>query len=303
MTGPRHLDLSAYHTDLAEEMAAASTHTQVPGGEELLPTINQRQINALHHKLNVPIPVIYQGALQQGILPLRYLRNYPSLTISEQLQLACKCVAVVGAGGLGGQVILCLTRVGVGRLIVVDPGRFEETNLNRQALCTPASLELTKVHTAKNCVEELNPGVEVEMHPVRITPENRADILAGADVAVDALDSIQDRLVLEKGAKERGIPLVHAAIDGFFGQLMTVYPEDRGLGQIYGSQASPASSLGNPPMTALSMANLQAMEVLKLLLGRGRTIRNQLLTLELEEGLMELFSFPPLQLEPAGDER
>ncbi|MDZ7761883.1 MAG: ThiF family adenylyltransferase [Desulfovermiculus sp.] len=303
MTGPLDLDLSAYRADLTEELAAVSTQSHVPTREELLSTITQRQINALHHKLGVPIPVIYRAALEQGILPLRYLRNYPSLAISEQLQLACTTVAVVGAGGLGGEVLLCLARVGVGRLIVVDPGRFDETNLNRQALCTPNSLEMTKVHTAKNTIQELNPGVEMVIHPIRLTPENRGHILVGADVAVDALDSVQDRLVLEQGTKDAGIPLVHAAIDGFLGQLMTVYPQDNGLTQIYGSETSQASSRGNLPMTALSMANLQAMEVLKILLGRGRTIRNQLLTMELEEGLIELFSFPPLHFEPAGDER
>lgn len=303
MTGPRNFDLCAYHADLAEELAAASTQTPVPTREELLSTISGWQINALHHKLGVPIPIICRGALQQGILPLRYLRNYPSLAISEQFQLAFKSVLVVGAGGLGGEILLCLARLGVGRLIVVDPGRFDETNLNRQALCTPASMAMTKVHTAQNTVAELNPGVEVAIHPVRLTLQNREHILAGADVAVDALDSVQDRLVLEQGAKDAGIPLVHAAIDGFFGQLMTVYPQDKGLAQIYGSQAPQTSSSGNLPMTASSMANLQAMEVLKILLGRGRTIRNQLLTLELEDGFMELFSFPPLHFEPAEDEK
>ncbi|MBS3780545.1 MAG: ThiF family adenylyltransferase, partial [Desulfovermiculus sp.] len=156
MTGPRNFDLCAYHADLAEELAAASTQTPVPTREELLSTISGWQINALHHKLGVPIPIICRGALQQGILPLRYLRNYPSLAISEQFQLAFKSVLVVGAGGLGGEVLLCLARLGVGRLIVVDPGRFDETNLNRQALCTPASLAMTKVHTAQNTVAELN---------------------------------------------------------------------------------------------------------------------------------------------------
>lgn len=291
MTGPNDLDRNAYHDPMAREIQAASSQTSVPDGH-CLPTIDEQKIKALNHKTKLPIPAIYQMALKQGILPTRYLRNYSSLSIAEQYQLALSCVAVVGAGGLGGQVLITLARLGVGRLIVIDPGRFEESNLNRQALCTPGSLDQIKVLTAQSTLQELNPGIEVEIHPVRLNPENRAHILATAHVAVDALDSVQDRLILEAGTKKAGIPMVHAAIDGFFGQLMTIYPQDPGLIQLYGSGADRhPSNLGNLPMTAFSVATLQAMEVLKILLGRGEPIRHKMLTLELEQGLLEMFCF------------
>lgn len=291
MTGPNDLDRNAYHDLLAREITNASSQTPVPDGH-CLPTIEEQKIKALHHKTKLSIPVIYQAALKQGILPLRYVRNYSSLSIAEQYQLALSSAAVVGAGGLGGQVLITLARLGVGRLVVIDPGRFEESNLNRQALCTPGSLDQIKVNTAQSTLQEINPGIEVEIHPVRLNADNRAHLLATAQVAVDALDSIQDRLVLEAGAKEAGIPMVHAAIDGFFGQLMTIYPQDPGLTQLYGSGPDRhPSHLGNLPMTALSVATLQAMEVLKILLGRGEPIRHKMLTLELEQGLVEMFCF------------
>jgi len=292
MTGPKNLDRTSVHQALAQELDDLCTSAESPHGQAP-PTINQQQITSLHHKLGAPIPAIYRAALEKGILPLRYLRNYPAISVSEQMKLATSRAVVVGAGGLGGQILLSLARMGVGQLIVVDPSRFEESNLNRQALCTPLSLGMTKAHTAQSVVEDLNPAVEVTIHPVRLTVKNRMQILTDAHVAADALDSIQDRLILEEGTKKAGIPLVHAAIDGFFGQLMTVYPQDPGLTRIYGSGdgLQPASH-GNLPMTALTMANLQAMEVLKVLLGRGRPIRNTMLTMELEEGLMEQFSFP-----------
>ncbi len=293
MNGPQSNSHNFFDGSIGKEITALSTPTHVvPNAEDTVPTITDHQVMNLHRKSGLSFGDIYQRALLQGILPVRYLRNYSSVSIPEQLKLAQSTVVVVGAGGLGGQVLLCLARVGVGRLIVIDPGRFEESNLNRQALCSLSTLGRTKTLTAKNTVAEINPGVEVQIHPVRLTSENQSQLLASADVVVDALDNIKDRMVLETGSKHAGIPLVHAAIEGFFGQLMTIFPQDPGLRSIYGTDPSqPASGLGNLPMTALSVATLQAMEVIKILLNRGQLLRHKMLTVELEQGLMEQFSF------------
>jgi molybdopterin/thiamine biosynthesis adenylyltransferase len=292
MNGPLSNDPSFFDASLAKEINALSTPTQIPDIQDTVMTINDHQVMTLHRKSGLSFSDIYQRALHQGVLPVRYLRNHQTLSIPEQLRLAQSSVVVVGAGGLGGQVLLCLARIGVGRLIVIDPGRFEESNLNRQALCSMSTVGRTKTLTAKNILEEINPGTEVEIHPVRLTSENQSRLLASADVIVDALDSIKDRLVLETGSKQVGVPLVHAAIDGFFGQLMTIFPQDPGLSTIYGTNPSqPASGLGNLPMTAMSVATLQAMEVLKILLNRGQLFRHKMMTVELEQGLVEQFSF------------
>ena len=77
---------------------------------------------------------VYLETLGMGIYPYRYIRNREIISIDEQLTLAQSKVAVVGAGGLGGQVILLLGRIGIGHLVVVDRDVFDETNLNRQVL-------------------------------------------------------------------------------------------------------------------------------------------------------------------------
>ena len=80
--------------------------------------------------------------------PDRYNRNMMALSPEECAALAGKRVAVVGCGGLGGSVIEALARIGVGFLRVIDGDVFEESNLNRQLLCTEAALGRPKAEVA-----------------------------------------------------------------------------------------------------------------------------------------------------------
>jgi len=126
-----------------------------------------------------------------GIYPYRYLRNREIISIDEQLTLAQSKVAVVGAGGLGGQVILLLGRVGIGHLVVVDRDVFDETNLNRQVLSNRSNLGRSKAGEAASALENINPAVEVTALQVTLEESNAADILVGSQVVVDALDSVR----------------------------------------------------------------------------------------------------------------
>lgn len=250
-------------------------------------------------ELGRPLREVYMAALALGICPYRYLRNRETISLAEQLELAKAQVGLVGAGGLGGHIILLLARVGIGRLVVVDHDVFDETNLNRQALSTREALGKPKANEAATAAAAVNPGVEVTAHRDKMNASTARDILSGSSVIVDALDNIQDRLVLEEAAKGLGVPLVHGALAGFQGQVMTIYPEDAGLGQIYGKLANaqegfktPEAILGVPALTPSLVATFQAMEVIKIILGRGNVLRNKMAYLDLEGGEVRLLTFP-----------
>jgi len=240
---------------------------------------------------------IYREALGIGVYPGRYVRNLDAVSPAEQRKLAESQVAVAGAGGLGGQVILLLARIGVGRLVVIDHDRFDETNLNRQALCNRDTLNKPKVEAAVEAVAAVNPGVRVVPHRAKIDASNADSLLAGADVIVDALDNVSDRLVLQEAARRLGVPLVHGALAGFEGRVMTVYPEDPGLEQLYepaaaeGDPERPEALLGVPAVTAAIVGSLQAMEVIKILLRRGKPFRRVMAHIDLESGRFEEFRF------------
>ena len=241
---------------------------------------------------------VYINALKEGICPYRYLRNRETISLKEQLMLAESMVAVIGAGGLGGQVILLLARIGIGRLVVVDRDVFEETNLNRQALCNKNSLGKSKAKEALASVEAINPGVKVSAYTVNLNYSNASEMLSNSDVIVDALDNVSDRFVLEEICKKLGIPLVHGALAGFEGRMMTIFPDDTGLKNLYGnkkknenSSKSPEAILGIPALTPCLIATMQAMEVLKIIFKRGKIFNNAMLYVDLETGMMNEFVF------------
>ena len=265
--------------------------------DRMVPVLKDARALELAAEFGCRLHDVYAAALKQNVWPFRYVRNRDVVSAIEQLKLAEATVAVIGAGGLGGTVILLLARMGVGHLKVVDCDVFDETNLNRQALSSGDNLGAAKVEAAVEAVAAVNPGVELTALQETIDSESAATMLEGVDVVVDALDNAPDRLATEAAAREQGIPFVHGALAGFDAQLMTIYPEDPGLKLLYGDKARkgdpqrPEAVLGVPAITPSVVASLQAMEVLKILLQRGNPLRNRLLHVDLENGQFDLFSF------------
>ena len=233
---------------------------------------------------DLSVPEIEAAILNNGLLPARYQRNRRTISQAGQWELFNSRVAVIGSGGLGGYVIEELARLGGGTIVAIDPDIFEEHNLNRQLLSTPATLGYPKVDAALRRVGEINPAVT--LHPVHkaFGPDNGAELLAGSRVAVDALDSIQVRLELADVCNSLNIPLVHGAIAGWFGHVATQFPGEDTLQTIYRSWKAGKGieqAWGNPSFTPAVVASLQVAEVCKILLGVGKVLRNRQLTLDL----------------------
>jgi len=250
----------------------------------------------LADKCRCSIHTIYLEAMNVGIYPYRYLRNREAITLNEQIILAKSRVAIIGAGGLGGHVILSLARLGIGHLVIIDRDVFDESNLNRQALSRTESIGFSKSESGAQITGSINPGVMITPFIVKIEPSNIDKMLADVNVVVDALDNIADRFVLEKAAKRLKIPLVHGAVAGFEGQVMTIFPDDPGLKSLYGSaqeerdkSKSPEAILGVPTIAPSYVSTLQTMEVLKIILKRGNLFRNTMVHVDLETGQFNKF--------------
>jgi len=201
----------------------------------------------------------------------RYLRNHNAISETEQALLVEKRVLVVGCGGLGGMVIECLARIGVGHLRVVDGDVFEESNLNRQLLSSTMNLGRSKTLAAQQRIMAVNPLVQVEAYQTLLTEENAPDLLKVCDVVVDALDNIPARLLLQQAAKTAGIPLVHGAVAGWIGQVCVIQPGQDLLSLLYPSfneTHGEEQDTGTLSFTAAVTASWQAAETVKLLLGK-----------------------------------
>jgi len=254
--------------------------------------ISLRDLRTICAKTKLPQVEIEISCLEHEIIPLRYLRNIGTVGIEGQLKLLRSTVAICGAGGLGGAIIELLARQGVGRLVIIDNGRFVENNLNRQILATESDLRRSKVKVAGERVKKINSAVRVTPLNKFIDATNVTGFISGANVVMDGLDSLATRLLVAGACQNLKIPFVHGAIAGFSGQVMTVYPGDKGLTAVYGPDLDRAAFgletlTGNPPATAAIIAAWEVQEAVKIITGTGTPVRNRLIFLDFAEGSFE----------------
>ncbi|GAB1477283.1 HesA/MoeB/ThiF family protein [Bacillota bacterium] len=213
----------------------------------------------------------------------RYERNMNTLSPEENKKLKEFRVFVAGCGGLGGFIIEELGRLGIGHITAADGDVFDETNLNRQLLATMESLGKSKAKAAQTRMQDINPEITVEPVSTMICDENCSRLIKGHDLVIDALDNIGSRRILERNCELEGIPMVHGAIAGWYGQVAAIFPGDRTLEKLYpyDSDKGIETELGNPSFTPALIASVEVAEGLKILLGRGNVLRNKLLCINL----------------------
>lgn len=222
----------------------------------------------------------------------RYARNMQMLTAEENQSLRKKKIAVIGCGGLGGYIIEMLGRLGIGTIVAVDGDVFEETNLNRQILADVNSLGKNKASQAFERMKNVNPEINIISCASRFSTENAAEILEGCDLAMDALDNIESRILLESECEKRNITLIHGAISGWYGQVSTILPGDKTISKIYGNieEKAVSNNLGNPSFTPALVASYQVAEGIKVLIRRGELLSKKILFVNLYDISTEMIS-------------
>jgi len=258
-------------------------------------SLSVRQIRELAEQAGLSGRQVEVAALKNGFVPERYARNLRTFSLADQATLLQSHAGVVGLGGLGGTVTEILARMGVGRLTLIDGDRFEDSNLNRQLLSSPANLGLAKTEAAAQRISQINPSVDVTVHACFLTAENATDLLAGCRVVVDCLDNLRTRFEVEDACRRIGSPMVSAAVAGASGHVTAIFPGDRGLRLVYGEpQGLPLkgaeTALGTVPYSVAFLASLECAEVAKILLGKGSPLRDKLLVADLTEGIIEVMN-------------
>ena len=229
--------------------------------------------------------------LENGIWPERFRAQKGTYTAQDQIRLLNSTVAVIGAGGLGGSACLSLARVGVGSLRICDGDGFDQSNLNRQMISSMDRLGRNKAECAAEAIKAINPSTQVTVFPMWADETSLPEILGGADVVVDCLDNLKSRYLVEQAARDKGIPFVHGAIAGQEGMVMTVFPGDPGLKDLYGPSPPEKSHaaetvLGVPTITPMITAGFQASETINVLLERPAVSRKRFVHVDV--GAMEI---------------
>jgi len=206
-----------------------------------------------------------------------------------QQKLKSARVLVIGAGGLGAPVLLYLAAAGVGTLGIVDFDRVSLSNLQRQIIHVTATVGELKTDSARARISALNPDVKVEAHEMRIDADNALDLISAYDIVADGSDNFATRFLVSDACYLAGKTLVSAAVGQFDGQISTFKPHlKKADGTPYPSyrclnrEAPPpgvipacaeAGIIG--ALTGI-IGSMQAMEVIKEILGIGESLAGRL---------------------------
>lgn len=219
---------------------------------------------------------------------LRYKKHLQLLQVGRQGQEKLKAakVLVVGAGGLGSPVLLYLAGAGIGHIRIIDPDRVTLSNLSRQILHTTPSINNLKVDSARLRLLELNPEIDVEVYPARLTSENVTAIMEDCWPVVDCTDNLEARFLLNETCAALSIPLVYGAVFEFEGQVSVFDAKSGPCLRCMIPELPPDGVLADPETHGLlntvpgMIGLLQATEVLKLILGIGEPLIGKLLLLD-----------------------
>jgi adenylyltransferase/sulfurtransferase len=228
----------------------------------------------------------------------RYARHIVLAEIGGigQARLIAARVLVVGAGGLGAPLLQYLAAAGVGTLGVVDDDRVDLSNLQRQIIHRTADIGAAKVDSARRALSDINPEVRVVAHGERLSPANAERLVADYDVVADGSDNFATRYLLNDVCFRLRKPLVSAAILRFDGQIST-YKAWQGPGHpclrcIFPAAPSEdavpsCAQAGVLGALAGTLGALQATEVVKEILGIGRSLSGTLLLYDALEASFE----------------
>ncbi len=229
----------------------------------------------------------------------RYSRQtvIPEIGAKGQARLAKARVLVVGGGGLGSPVLYYLAAAGVGTLGVADGDYVSISNLNRQILYTVEDLERSKALTAVQRVRSLNPEIKAIPYEERVLCNNGPAIVGDYDIVVDASDNLETKDLMNELCVDAGLPLVWGAVQRFEGQMGVYLPGHACRRCIFPRLPDPdtypsPAELGIVGATAGVIGTLQALEALKIILGIGKVLSDQIL---LWDGLSNLFDIVKVQ--------
>ena len=214
----------------------------------------------------------------------RYSRQIilDELGVAGQRKLLESKVLIVGAGGLGSPAALYLAAAGVGTLGIVDGDRVDLTNLQRQVLHYTHDVGRPKTQSARRTLEDINPDVHVMPYQTVLSSDNALEIIRDYDVVVNGSDNFPTRYLVNDAAVFLRKPLIDASILKWEGQATTFLP-GRGCYRCLFPTPPPPGTVpscaegGIIGAVAGFMGTLQALEAVKVLLGRGDTLANRLL--------------------------
>ena len=226
----------------------------------------------------------------------RYARQrvLPEIGADGQGRLGASSVLVIGAGGLGCAVLQYLAAAGVGRIVIVDHDRVEESNLHRQPLFRMSELGQAKATVARDSLQQLNPQITIDAVVERLSPANVSRLTSMADLIIDAADSLAATYISSDECMRVRKPLVSASVlglSGYVGAFCGGAPSYRAVFPDMPRQAGSCSEAGVLGTAVGVMGTLQAHLALALLLDLRPSPLGELITVDFRALRFGGFSF------------
>ncbi|NLO88981.1 MAG: HesA/MoeB/ThiF family protein [Clostridia bacterium] len=206
-----------------------------------------------------------------------------TIGLEGQEKLNSSKVLVIGTGGLGSPIALYLAAMGVGTLGVVDSDRVEVSNLQRQIIHETPAIRRPKVESARDRINRLNPHIKVEVYNTKLDLSNVMDIISPYDVVVDAVDNFPTRFLVIDACYFTGKPLVEAGVLRWEGQIMTIIPKEGACYRCLFKEPPLPENVDDPGKAGVLgvipgiIGTLQALEAVKIILGKGNTLSGRML--------------------------
>jgi len=165
-----------------------------------------------------------------------FQRNIGLISEAGQARLAQSCVAVAGAGGVGGLHLLALARMGVGRFHIADYDQFEVSNFNRQFGATVDTIGQSKIEVMAKMLRSINPDAEIRLFPEGFQSTNVEQFLGGVNVVVDGIDffAYDHRRLLFQEARRRNLYVITSGPIGFGSTLQIFAPQGMSFDEYFG---------------------------------------------------------------------
>ena len=221
---------------------------------------------------------------------MRFERQMPIFGEEGQQRIMSAVVGIIGCGGLGVNVITQLTAAGVSHFILCDHQSPELSNLNRQFIYSASDYRPKSVISAE-WILALNPSAEVQSNAEPLT-ESNWDLFSGCDILVDCLDSFKTRMIVSDMSEKMGIPMVHAGVSGFNGQIAVCVPgKTKSLREMIGTMKDPEGMIPTVGAGVSMVASMEALEVLKIISGIGTENEGKLITIDMKDWTTDKVQF------------
>ena len=221
---------------------------------------------------------------------MRFERQMPIFGEEGQQRIMSAVVGIIGCGGLGVNVITQLTAAGVSHFILCDHQSPELSNLNRQFIYSASDYRPKSVISAE-WILALNPSAEVQSNAEPLT-ESNWDLFSGCDILVDCLDSFETRMIVSDMSEKMGIPMVHAGVSGFSGQIAVCVPgKTKNLREMIGTMKDPEGMIPTVGAGVSVIASMEALEVLKIISGIGTENEGKLITIDMKDWTTDKVQF------------